>query len=107
MDFDIEYNNKNNDLQNILNHNSKCYEFKYMKFANGLFNKTVDATYVIHLKGNGRYENIMKLLSEYHPTNDIYILLNDGYKKCRKTDSIVYPADDLIDAFFSNFQTCA
>jgi hypothetical protein len=110
MDFDIEYNNKNNskndsnDLQNILNHNSKCYEFKYMKFANGLFNKTVDATYVIHLKGNGRYENIMKQLNEYHPSNDVYILLNDGYKKCNKTQNIVYPADDLIDAFFQIFK---
>ena len=106
MDFDIEYNNKNhsNDLQKILNHNSKCYEFKYMKFANGLFNKTVDATYVIHLKGNGRYENIMKQLNEYHPSNDVYILLNDGYKKCNKTQNIVYPADDLMDAFFQIFK---
>jgi hypothetical protein len=43
---DTNTNKIDDDLQNILNHNSKCYEFKYMKFANGLFNKTVDATYV-------------------------------------------------------------
>ena len=106
MDVDIEHTDDDdtNDLQNALKLNSKCYEFKYMKFTNGLLNKTVDATYVIHLKGNGRYENVMKQLREYHPTNDVYILLNDGYKKCKKTNSIVYPADDLIDAFFQIFR---
>lgn len=106
MDIDIEYNNNDNSdgLQNILKINSKCYKFKYMKFANGLLNKTVDATYVIHLKGNGRYENIMKQLREYHPTNDVYLLLNEGYKKCSKTQNIVYPADDLVDAFFQIFR---
>jgi len=105
MDIDIEHNDDTNTaLQNTLKRNSKCYEFKYMKFMNGLLNKTVDATYVIHLKGNGRYENVMKQLREYHPTNDVYILFNDGYKKCSKTQNIVYPADDLIDAFFQIFR---
>lgn len=101
---DTDTNKIDNSLQKILKHNSKCYEFKYIKLTNGLFGKTVDATYVIHLKGNGRYENIMKQLNEYHPTNDVYILLNDGFKKCRKTQNIVYPADDLVDAFFQIFK---
>ena len=91
-------------LKNILNFNSKCYSFKYIKYNDGLFDKTVSATYVIHLKGNGRYENIISQLNEYHPTSDVYILLNDGYKKCNKTKNIVYPADDLIDAFFQIFK---
>ena len=63
-------------LKNILNFNSKCYSFKYIKYNDGLFDKTVSATYVIHLKGNGRYENIISQLNEYHPTSDVYILLN-------------------------------
>ena len=88
----------------ILNNNSKCYSFTYIKYDNGIFNETVDATYVIHLKGNGRYDNIIKQLNEYHLTNDVYILLNHGYKKCNKTKNIVYPADDLIDAFFQIFK---
>ena len=91
-------------LKKILNRNSKCYSFKYMKYDNGIFNETVDATYIIHLKGNGRYDNIIKQLNEYHLTNDVYILMNDGYKKCNKTKNIVYPADDLIDAFFQIFK---
>lgn len=93
-----------NGLKKILNWNSKCYSFKYIKYGDGIFNDTVDATYVIHLKGNGRYENIIKQLNEYHLTNDVYILMNDGYKKCNKTKNIVYPADDLIDAFFQIFK---
>ena len=91
-------------LKNILNFNSKCYSFKYIKYNDGLFNKTVSATYVIHLKGNGRYENIISQLNEYCPTSDVYILMNNGYKKCNKTKNIVYPADDLIDAFFQIFK---
>jgi hypothetical protein len=102
-DISQEINKKNNGLNKILNHNSKCYTFKSIKFNDGIFNKTVDATYVIHLKGNGRYENIINQLNEYRPTNEVYILLNDGYKKCDKTKNIIYPADDLIDAFFQIF----
>lgn len=101
--YNMEKDNLNS-LKKILNHNSKCYSFKYMKYETGLFHETVDATYIIHLKGNGRYENIIKQLNEYHLTNDVYILMNDGYKKCNKTNNIVYPADDLIDAFFQIFK---
>ena len=110
MDIGIEYNTgniSNNNLddrmQKILKYNSKCYEFKYIKFTNGLLSERVDATYVIHLKGNGRYENVMKQLSEYRPTNDVYIVLNEGYKKCDKTENITYTFDDLTDAFFQIF----
>jgi hypothetical protein len=110
MDIGIEYNKgniSNNNLDDrvkkILKYNSKCYEFKYIKFANGLLSERVDATYIINLKGNGRYKNIMKQLSEYHPTNDVYIVLNEGYKKCDKTKNITYPFDDLTDAFFQIF----
>jgi hypothetical protein len=88
-DISQEVNKKNNGLNKILNHNSKCYTFKSIKFNDGIFNKTVDATYVIHLKGNGRYENIINQLNEYRPTNEVYILLNDGYKKCDKTKNII------------------
>jgi hypothetical protein len=110
MDIGIEYNTgniSNNNLDDrvkkILKYNSKCYEFKHIKFANGLLSERVDATYIINLKGNGRYKNIMKQLSEYHPTNDVYIVLNEGYKKCDKTKNITYPFDDLTDAFFQIF----
>jgi hypothetical protein len=75
-----------------------------MKNTDGIFHNTIDATYIIHLEGNGRHESIMKQLDEYHLTNDVYILYNKGFKKCKKTDNIVYPADDLIDAFLQVFK---
>lgn len=93
-----------NELYGILNQNEHCYQFKYMKNTDGIFHNTIDATYVVHLKGNGRYESVMKQLNEYHLTNDVFILHNKGFKKCHKTGNIVYPADDLIDAFFQIFK---
>ena len=92
------------ELYDILNQNEHCYQFKHMKNSDGLFQKTIDATYVVYLEGNGRYEDLMKQLNEYHLTNDVYILYNKGYKKCNKTDNIVYPAHDLVDAFFQIFK---
>lgn len=94
----------NNDLYDILNQNEHCYQFKHMKNTDGLFHKTIDATYVVYLEGNGRYDSIMKQLNKYHLTKDVYILHNKGFKKCDKTDNIVYPADDIVDAFFQIFK---
>jgi hypothetical protein len=75
-----------------------------MKTTDGIFRKTIDATYVVHLEGNGRYDSVMKQLNEYHLTNDVYILHNKGFKKCDKTNNVVYPADDLVDAFLQIFK---
>ena len=93
-----------NNLYDSLKQNEKCYRFKHMKNTDGLFKKTIDATYVIHLKGNGRHESVIKQLNEYHLTNDVYILYNKGFKICKKTGNIIYPADDLTDAFFQIFK---
>ena len=42
---------------------NNCYKLKELKYNNGLFNDTVDATYIIHLENNGRFNNIMNQLS--------------------------------------------
>jgi hypothetical protein len=94
MDYKI-----NDKLLTILDYNLKCYEFKNLKFDNGLFDETVDATYIINLVGNGRYDGVINQINEFKPTKEVYILLNQGYKKCNKTKHIVYPPDDLNDAF--------
>jgi hypothetical protein len=99
MDYKI-----NSKLIKILDYNKKCYKFQNLKFKNGLFDGTVDATYVIKLIGNGRYKNVYKQLLEYKPTSQVYILLNQGFKKCEKTKQIKYPADDLNDAFLQIFR---
>jgi hypothetical protein len=80
---------------------SKCYRLEQRDFSDGMLN--LDATYIIHLEGNGREEHINKQLEEYHPTNLVYILYNKGYKKCKKTLHLNEPQIDLIDAFLYIF----
>jgi hypothetical protein len=99
MDYKIK-----SKLIKILDYNKKCYKFQNLKFKNGLFDETVDATYVINLIGNGRYDNIYNQLLEYKPTKEVFILLNQGFKKCNKIKHIVYAADDLNDAFLQIFR---
>jgi len=83
---------------------SECYHFENIKYNDGLLNDCVDATYIIHLEGNGRLPDIRKQLEEYHPSNEVFILFNKGYKKCNKAEYINAPPIDLIDAFLQCFQ---
>lgn len=83
---------------------TQCYNFKKIKYNTGLLDEAVDATYIIHLEGNGRYDDIMNQLKTYHPTKEVYILFNKGYKKCKKDEHIKLPAHDLVDAFLQVFK---
>ena len=84
--------------------NNNCYRFEKFIFQKGLLDSCVDATYIIHLKDNGRFEGIMNKLDEYHPTKITYIVFNKGYKNCEKEDYITIPPLDLVDAFFKVFK---
>lgn len=84
--------------------NNKCYNFNEITYSNGLLDDAVDATYIIHLEGNGRYEDILKQLDLYQPTKIVYIVFNKGYKKCSKDENITLPAHDLVDAFLQIFK---
>lgn len=88
----------------MFKNSSHCYTFKKIKYNKGLLDNAVDATYIIHLEGNGRYDDIMNQLESYHPTKEIYIIFNKGYKKCKKDKHITLPAYDLIDAFLQAFK---
>jgi hypothetical protein len=83
--------------------NNECYKLKEYKFNNPIFN-SIDATYIIHLEGNGRLNSIDEQLKNYHPTKTVYILFNKGFKKCKKSIHINKPPLDLIDAFFQCFK---
>jgi hypothetical protein len=87
-----------------LKRSRQCYTFKKMKYNTGLLHDAVDATYIIHLEGNGRYDDIMNQLKTYHPTKEVYIVFNKGYKKCQKDEHIKLPAHDLVDAFLQVFK---
>lgn len=88
----------------MFKNSSHCYTFKKIKYNKGLLDNAVDATYIIHLEGNGRYDDIMNQLESYHPTKEVYIIFNKGYKKCKKDKHITLPAYDLIDAFLQAFK---
>ena len=64
---------------------------------------TVDATYIIHLRGNGRYKNVKKQLKQYPLTKNVHIVVNKGYKKFKKPN-IDSPAKDLIHAYMFCFE---
>jgi len=81
---------------------TKCYRLEQHEFSDGMLN--LDATYIIHLEGNGREQHIHNQLKKYHPTNLVYILYNKGYKRCSKNLHLNEPKIDLIDAFVRVFK---
>jgi len=87
-----------------MNENRKCYNFLLYNFEDGFFEKSVSATYIIHLKGNGRYRDIQDQLKTYHPTNTVYIVENKGFKECSKILPEQKSPYDLTDAFLQVFK---
>jgi hypothetical protein len=81
-----------------------CFSFEKKNYNDGFFNKSIDATYIIHLEGNGRLKSINNQLDNYHPTNLVYIVFNKGYKKCKKEVYINEPAKDLMNAYLTIFK---
>jgi len=84
--------------------NSKCYTFEEKTYNVGLFDKSIDATYIIHLVNNGRKAHIEQQLSVFQPTKCVYIVNNKGFKNCNKklVEQISY--QDLTDAFLQCFK---
>ena len=76
--------------------NSSCYTFKKITYNKALLNN-VEATYIIHLKNNGRLQDIQQQLKEYQPTKIVYIVFNEGFKNCKKPEFIKSSVSDLID----------
>ena len=89
-------------LDKRLKETESCYNFEKLDYKSGLFDETVDATYIIHLEGNGRYDNILKQLEEYKPTKSVFILLNKGFKCSKK--GINSPSADLTDCYLQIFK---
>jgi hypothetical protein len=82
----------------------KCFYFKKIIFNNPIFDKNIDATYVLHLENNGRYEQMINQLNKYNITNIVYILFNKGFKKCNKKKFINNTLLDIVDANLTIFK---
>lgn len=74
----------------------------YFKTTKGIYDDSVDATYIIHLLGNiERTNNILFQLQKLKPTKKIYILLNKGYKY---KENINNSAEDLVNCNLEIFK---
>ena len=88
-----------------MNHpNKKCFKLEKISYKSSMFDKSVDATYIIHLENNGRLDSIKSQLSKYQPSNIVYIVYNKGFKNCHKKLTNQNSAYDLVDAFIYIFQ---
>jgi len=78
--------------------NHHCYTFQYQNYRTGLLDAGIDATYVVHLRNNGRYSTILNELDLFRPTRNAYIVINDGYKTGQKQLPKQQSNYDLVDA---------
>lgn len=83
---------------------SQCYSIKTFQYNDGIFNESVDATYIIHLTGNGRESHIFEELSRTRPTNEVHIVYNAGFRKCDKGDTIRTTWEDLTHTYLWIFK---
>ena len=68
----------------------------------GIYDSSVDATYVIHLLGDvKRTNNILFQLQKLKPTKEIYILLNKGFTY---KENINNSSEDLVDCNLTIFK---
>ena len=83
---------------------NKCYNFETTNYLSGIFDKSIDATYVIFLDGNEKRKlNIENQLKKYIPTKTVHILVNKGWRKCNKDKYISNTAKDLVDCNITCF----
>lgn len=83
----------------------ECYKIKeFHNNNNEIIINEVDATYVIHLENNGRYNDIINQLNNYKLTNKTYILFNKGFKYCEKEKHITKSNLDLVDTYYEIFK---
>jgi hypothetical protein len=87
--------------------NTKCFRFEFINYEKGIFDKTIDCTYIIHLENNGRLEHIHTQLEEFKPTKKICIVFNKGFKKCNKKIIDQQSYQDLTDAFLQCFKNAS
>ena len=84
---------------------NKCYNFETTNYLSGIFDKSIDATYVIFLDGNEKRRlNIENQIKKYIPTKTVHILVNKGWRKCNKDKYITNTAKDLVDCNITCFK---
>ena len=95
----------NGKLPNIYNSDvNKCYNFVKKQYTKGLFDTSVDVTYIITMVNSKRINSVNEQLQKYKPTKNIYIVENKGFKNCKKILPEQKSSYDLIDCFLQIFK---
>lgn len=87
-----------------MNSDQTAYTIKTLEYDDGIFDAQIDATYIIHLKNNGREQHIFDELSKLHPTNTIHIVYNEGFRKVDKGPGVKTTVDDLTHTYLWTFE---
>jgi len=83
----------------------KCDNFKELNFKYGIFDNSIDCSYIIHLENDKiRLKNIKVQLNKYKPTKKIIIYNNKGFKKCKKKLNKQESRIDIIHCYIKIFK---
>lgn len=83
---------------------NNCYIFNNLNYKNGLFDDSIDATYILTMKNSKRINNIEKQLNRIKPTSKIILVINKGFKKCNKNLPINISNVDIIHSNLEIFK---
>lgn len=89
-----------------LSTNNECYDIKNKYYPTGLFDDSIDCTYVILCCGTHpeREQQCMLQLNKYQPTKRVKLVYNQGFRRCRKELEKQSSEYDLRDALMFIFQ---
>ena len=106
LDTKIKENTKikDQDQNQDQNQDPYPYEIKTLQYGDGILDKHIDATYIIHLRGNGREQRVFEELAKIHPTNRVHIVYNEGFRKCDKGPRVKTTVDDLTHTYLWIFE---
>ena len=83
---------------------SNCYNFKELNFKYGIYDNSIDVSYILTLKNSLKIKNIYKQLTIAKPTKKIFIVVNDGFKKCAKDLPIQNKKYDTMHSYIEIFK---
>ena len=67
--------------------NESCYTLEEINYPKGIFDNSVDITYVITMdSATERQQEVYSQLNKFRPTKKVIIVKNKGFRKCDKHD---------------------
>lgn len=85
--------------------NSACYDIVTKRYDRGVFDESIDCTYIILCCGVNpiRESQVFQQLSKFKPTKEVKLIYNKGFRKCEKKLESQSTQYDLKDALMYIF----